>query len=85
MMWEGISIQGKTDMYIIQNGTLMATRDVNEILDVYVYTYAGAVSPDFILMDENAHPHRAPVTNEYLQTTTETMDRPARSQDLNPI
>ena len=36
MVWAGISMHGKTDLHIIENGTLTAVRYVNEILDVYV-------------------------------------------------
>ena len=36
MIWAGISMQGKTDLHIIENGILTAVRYVNEILDVYV-------------------------------------------------
>ena len=43
MVWAGISAQGKTDLHVIDNGTLTALRYVNEILDVYVRPYAGAV------------------------------------------
>ena len=42
MVWAGISAQGKTDLRVIDNGTLTALRYVNEILDVYVRPYAGA-------------------------------------------
>jgi hypothetical protein len=86
MMWAGISTQGKTDLQIIKNGTLKAVRYVNEILDVHVRTYAGAVGPDFILIDDNARAHRAHTTNRYLEEATIVcMDWPARSLDLNPI
>ena len=61
-------MQGQRDLYIVQNGTLTAARYGNEILGVYVRPYAGAICPDFILMDNNARPHRARVTSEYLQT-----------------
>ena len=54
MVWAGISAQGKTDLHVIDNGTLTAERYVNEILDVRVRPYAGAIGPDFILMDDNA-------------------------------
>jgi hypothetical protein len=66
MVWAGISAQGKTELHI-ENGTLTAVRYVNEILDVHVCTYAGAVGPDFILMNDNAHAHRAHITNRYLE------------------
>ena len=51
MVWAGISAQGKTDLHVIDNGTLTAERYVTEILDVHVRPHAGAIGPDFILMD----------------------------------
>ena len=86
MVWAGISAQGKTDLHVIDNGTLTALRYVNEILDVYVRPYAGAVGENFILMDDNARAHRARITDQYLeQVTIVLMEWPARSPDLNPI
>ena len=42
--------------------------------------------PQYILMDDNARPHRARVVEDYLQQeTTVRMDWPARSPGLNPI
>ena len=82
----GISAQGKTDIHVIDNGTLTALRYVNEILDVYVRPNAGAVGENFILMDDNARAHRARITDQYLeQATIVRMEWPARSPDLNPI
>ena len=86
MVWAGISAQGKTDLHVIDNGTLTALRYVNGILDVYVRPYAGAVGENFILMHDNAHAHRARITDQYLeQATIVRMEWPARSPDLNPI
>ena len=86
MVWAGISAQGKTDLHVIDNGTLTAERYVNEILDVHVRPYAGAIGPDFILMDDNARVHRARITKRYLeQAAIARLDWPARSPDLNPI
>ena len=77
MVWAGISAQGKTDLHVIDNGTLTALRYVNEILDV---------GENFILMDDNARAHRARITDQYLeQATIVRMEWPARSPDLNPI
>ena len=65
---------------------MTALRYVNEILDVYVRPYAGAVGENFILMDDNARAHTASITNQYLeQATIVRMELPARSPDLNPI
>ena len=45
-----------------------------------------AIGPNFILIDDNARPHRALVTNANLEhETIVPMDWPARSLDLNPI
>ena len=86
MVCAGISAQGKTDLHIIDNGTLTAERYVNEILDVHVRPYAGAIGPDFILMDDNARAHRARITNRYLeQAAIVRFDWLERSPDLNPI
>ena len=86
MVWAGISAQGKTDLHVIDNGTLTALRYVNEILDVYVRPYAGAVGENFILMDDNARAHRAasPI-NISNKPQSSVWNWPARSPDLNPI
>ncbi|GFX70700.1 DDE_3 domain-containing protein, partial [Trichonephila clavipes] len=48
--------------------------------------YAAAIGNDFILMDDNARPHRAQIVEEYLEDHgLERMEWPARSPDLNPI
>ena len=86
MVWVGISAQGKTDLHVIDIGTLTTERYVNEILDVHVRPCAGAIGPDFILMDDNARAHRTRITNRYLkQAAIVRLDWPARSPDLNPI
>ena len=66
MVWAGISLNGKTGLYVIENGTLTALRYCNEILDLFVRPYAGAIGPEFSLMGDNAHPYCAHVTNAYL-------------------
>ena len=59
MVWTGISLSGRTDLYVIENGSLTGVRYRDEILHNIVTSYAGATGPDFILMDDNARPHRA--------------------------
>jgi hypothetical protein len=82
MVMAGISAQGKTDLHNIENGTFSEVRYRNEILDVHVRTYAGAVDPGFILMDDNARAHRAHITNGYLeQAAIVRMDWSARFPD----
>ena len=86
MAWAGIRRGGRTDMYIVMRGMMTGVRYGDEILDVYVRTYAGAIGPQFILMDDNARPHSARVVEDYLQQETIVrMDWAACSPDLNPI
>jgi hypothetical protein len=86
MVWGDISYDGSTDLYVIRNGSLTCIRYRDEILAPIVRLYAGAIGDDFILMDDNARPHRARIGNEYLQRETiERIDWPAKSPDLNPI
>jgi hypothetical protein len=85
MVWAGISIDGKTDLHVIA-GNLSGVRYREEILHPIVRPYAGAVGGGFILMDDNARPHRARVVTDYLENETiERMEWPSCSPDMNPI
>ena len=79
-VWAGISYDGRTDLYVIRNGALTGVRYRDETLHPIVRPYAGACGPGFIMMDDNARPHRARVVDQYLeQEGIERMDWPARS------
>ncbi len=54
MVWGGISMEGCTDLYMQDNGTLTAIRYRDEILGPIVRPYAGAVGPGFLLVHDNA-------------------------------
>ena len=48
--------------------------------------YAAAVGPTFVLMDDNARPHRADIVDDYLESEgIARMEWPAYSPNLNPI
>ncbi|GFV55083.1 transposable element Tcb2 transposase [Trichonephila clavipes] len=49
LVYGGISIDGRTDLYIIQDGPLTARRYRDEILRPIVVSYAAAIGDDFIL------------------------------------
>ena len=66
MIGQALALTEKTDLYVIENITFTALRYCNAILDQFVRPYVGAIGPEFILMDDNAHPHRAHFTNAYL-------------------
>ncbi|GFW28379.1 DDE_3 domain-containing protein [Trichonephila clavipes] len=75
-----------TDLHVFHGGTVTGLRYRDEILDPYVRPYAASIGNDFILMDDNARPHRARIVEEYLEDHgLERMEWPARSPDLNPI
>ncbi|GFW87967.1 transposable element Tcb2 transposase [Trichonephila clavipes] len=59
LVYGGISIDGRTDLYIIRDGPLTTRRYRDEILRSIVVPYAAAIGDDFILMDDNCSPHRA--------------------------
>ena len=86
MVWGGISWEGKTDLHAFQNGTITGEHYINEILDVYVKPYAGAVRENFILMDDNARPYCLRAVEHYLEhETIEQLHLPVCSPDANPI
>ncbi|KAL0172943.1 hypothetical protein M9458_033254, partial [Cirrhinus mrigala] len=86
MVWGGISMGARTELVIIENGSLTGQRYRDEILRPVVRPYAGAMWPDFVLMDDNAGPHRARLVTEFLEEEgISRMEWPAQSPDLNPI
>ncbi|UYV77413.1 hypothetical protein LAZ67_15000933, partial [Cordylochernes scorpioides] len=86
LVWAGISFSRRTPLHIFSGGTLTAQRYRDEILEPYLRPYKDQIGHNFILMDDNARPHRARLINEYLQSENiRRMDWPARSPDLNPI
>uniref|UniRef100_A0A8C7TIE1 Tc1-like transposase DDE domain-containing protein n=1 Tax=Oncorhynchus mykiss TaxID=8022 RepID=A0A8C7TIE1_ONCMY len=86
IVWDGISLGGRTALHVLTRGSLTAIRYRIEILRPLVRPYAGAVGPGFLLMQDNARPHVAGVCQQFLQEEgINAMDWPARSPDLNPI
>ncbi|GFS99555.1 transposable element Tcb2 transposase [Trichonephila clavipes] len=65
MGWAGISVVGHTDQHVFHEGALTGVRYHDEIIDLYVRTYASAFDKDFILMDDNIRPLRAEVVENY--------------------
>ena len=42
------------DLNIFETGSVTGKRRTDEVLEPYVCLFCGAVSPDFIIMDDNA-------------------------------
>ncbi|KAI4900201.1 hypothetical protein NFI96_017677, partial [Prochilodus magdalenae] len=86
MVWGGISLEGRTDLYRLGNGTLTAVRYQDEILGPVVRPCAGAVGPGFLLVHNNARPHVSRVCRQFFENGgIDTIDWPTSSPDLNPI
>ncbi|GFW37002.1 transposable element Tcb2 transposase [Trichonephila clavipes] len=66
LVYGGISIDGRTDLYIIRDGPLTARRYRDEILRPIAVPYTAAIGDDFILMDDNSRPHRANLVDDSL-------------------
>ncbi|GFX99800.1 transposable element Tcb2 transposase [Trichonephila clavipes] len=86
LVYGGISIDGRTDLYIIRGGPLTALPYMDQILIPIVVPYAAAIGYDFILMDDNCGPHRANLVEDFLfEEGIVRMEWPACSPDMNPI
>ncbi|GFY27916.1 transposable element Tcb1 transposase [Trichonephila clavipes] len=86
LMYGGISIDWRTDLYIIRDGALTARRYRDEILRPIVAPYAATIGDDFILMDDNCRPHRANLVEDFFfEEGIVRMEWPACSPDMNPI
>ncbi|GFV22941.1 transposable element Tcb2 transposase [Trichonephila clavipes] len=86
LVYGGISIDGRTYLYIIRDGPLTAHRYRDEILRPIVVPYAAAIGDDFILMEDNSRPHRANLVEDSLfGEGIVRMECPACSPAMNPI
>ncbi|GFV38297.1 transposable element Tcb2 transposase [Trichonephila clavipes] len=86
LVYGGISIDGRTYLYIIRDGPLTARRYRDEILRPIVVPYAAAIRDYFILMDDNCRPRRANLVEDFLfEERIVRMEWPACSPDMNPI
>ncbi|KFM72421.1 hypothetical protein X975_15941, partial [Stegodyphus mimosarum] len=86
MVWAGISLGYLTDLHIFKRGSLTAVWYRDEVLEPIVILYVVAVDPTFLLMDDNARPHRADIVDDYLESKgIVRMAWPAYLPDLNPI
>ncbi|GFV50356.1 transposable element Tcb2 transposase [Trichonephila clavipes] len=66
LVYGGISIDGRTYLYIIRDGPLTARRYRDDILRPIVVPYAAAIGDDFILMDDNCRPPCANLVEDFL-------------------
>ncbi|GFW46013.1 transposable element Tcb2 transposase [Trichonephila clavipes] len=86
MVWAGITINGRTRLHVVANGTLTGQRYIDEVLLPHVHLFRGAVGDKFVFMDDNATCHRTLAVQDCLDSEgIQRLVWPARSPDLNPI
>lgn len=86
MIWGGISLHGKTELAILNEGTVTAQRYIEEVVRPHVIPFAQRAGPGFILMQDNARAHTAQATRFVLEASQiQVLPWPANSPDLNPI
>ena len=85
MVWGGISFAYRTPLVII-DGNLTAQRYINEVLTPAVVPFFAGHPNVALLQQDNARPHTARITTDYLQhQNIATLPWPAFSPDLSPI
>lgn len=82
--WGGISSRGKTSLVFVE-GTIDAHKYC-EILEEHLLEFSTKFPDGWRFQQDNAPPHRAKVTREWLQAhNIEVLEWPVHSPDLNPI
>ncbi|GFV72933.1 transposable element Tcb1 transposase [Trichonephila clavipes] len=67
LVWGGIMLGSRTDLYIFDAGSVNGTRYCNEILP-YVRLFRGAMGLQFLFMDDNAPYHRTVAAEQLLES-----------------
>ena len=77
---------GKKTRLTVINGNINAQTYVNDVLAVEALPFIQFHGPNVTFMDDNARPHSAAITRQFLATNNvNVLDWPANSHDLNPI
>ena len=76
----------RTELHIFHGGKINVQRYRNKLLRPLVRLDGGAVGPEFLFLDDNAHPHRADIMENFLEEEgIRRMEWPTCFQDKNPI
>ena len=86
VLWAGICLGSRTDLIILRPGGITGLRYCDELLEPIVRPFAAAMGDGFIFMQDNARPHTARVSLDFLEEEgIDVMDWPVCSPELNPI
>ncbi|GFX80002.1 transposable element Tcb1 transposase [Trichonephila clavipes] len=67
LVWGEIILGSRTDLHV-QSVTMTGYIYRDAILKQHVRLFLGAMGAEFLFMDDNAHPHRANIVDECLQS-----------------
>lgn len=85
MVWGGICFNARTELIFV-DGRLDSDRYVSEICEPVIRPFMPVIGKKFRLMHDNARPHEAKKSLEYLHAEgIRRMKWPAMSPDINPI
>lgn len=85
MVWAGITAEHRTDLVVLQ-GNMTARRYMDEILGPHVIPFMEAHPEIRLLQQDNARPHAAAATQEFLaENDVAVLPWPPYSPDFNPI
>ncbi|GFT97701.1 transposable element Tcb2 transposase [Trichonephila clavipes] len=85
LVYGGISIDGRTDLYIIRDGPLTARRYRDDLLGpITADPCAAAIGDDFILMDDNCRPPRAILVEDFFSRKESYEWNGQRVSDMDP-
>ncbi|GFX35739.1 transposable element Tcb1 transposase [Trichonephila clavipes] len=80
-VWGGIKLNGRTELHILDRGSVTGYSYCDKVLLPHVRRFRGAIGPEFIFMDANARLLRTLAFEELLESEDITrMDFPAYSQ-----
>lgn len=77
---------GRTELLILEEGSVTATSYVERVIQPHVIPFSQRVGAGVVLMQNNARPHTARITQRALsEANISVLPWRAMSPDLNPI
>jgi len=78
-------LRARTELVVV-NGALNADGSIRDVLQEHVVPFAPHIGENFLLMNDNARPHKARCVSDFLNVAgIRTKAWPACSPDINPI
>ena len=66
MIWGGIFLTARTELFIVDGGRLTSQRYIADILETFVVPFPPYIGNGFLLMQDNTRPHATYINTEYL-------------------